>query len=61
MAKTKDSEFLDWVLERLEPLGPLTSRAMFGGHGIWLQEPFGDAQEGSGKGLFFALIASPGN
>ncbi len=53
-AMAKDREFVDWVLERLEPLGPLRSRAMFGGHGIWLEDPL--AGEGS-KGLFFALVA----
>lgn len=50
----KDREFVNWILERLEPLGPLRSRAMFGGHGLWLEDPF--AGEG-GKGLFFALVA----
>lgn len=53
-AMAKDREFVNWVLERLEPLGPLRTRAMFGGHGVWLEDPF--AGEG-GKGLFFALVA----
>ncbi|MEE4360447.1 MAG: TfoX/Sxy family protein [Pseudomonadales bacterium] len=35
---TRTPEFVHWILERLEGLGPLRSRAMFGGHGIWLDE-----------------------
>ena len=50
----RESEFVNWLMERLEPLGPLRTRAMFGGHGLWLEDPF--AGEG-GKGLFFALVA----
>ncbi|MEE4298670.1 MAG: hypothetical protein V2J24_04415 [Pseudomonadales bacterium] len=34
-----DREFVAWVLERLEPLDPLRSRPMFGGHGLWLDDP----------------------
>ncbi|HSG88244.1 MAG TPA: TfoX/Sxy family protein [Pseudomonadales bacterium] len=48
-------ELVAWILERLEPLGPLRSRAMFGGHGIWLDAgPLG----GPDGGLFFALVAN---
>ncbi|WP_426030387.1 TfoX/Sxy family protein [Caulobacter sp. DWP3-1-3b2] len=38
------SDYLDLVLEQLAPVGPLTSRKMFGGVGLYAQ------------GLFFALI-----
>jgi DNA transformation protein len=38
------SDYLDFVLEQLAPVGPLTSRKMFGGVGLYAQ------------GLFFALI-----
>ena len=38
------SDYLDFVLEQLAPVGPLTSRRMFGGVGLYAQ------------GLFFALI-----
>jgi DNA transformation protein len=38
------SDYLDFVLEQLAPLGPLTWRKMFGGVGLYAQ------------GLFFALI-----
>ncbi len=36
----RDSEFVSWLMERLEALGPLRLRAMFGGHGLWLEDPF---------------------
>jgi DNA transformation protein len=42
MAVSRD--FRDFVLEQLEPAGRVTSRAMFGGVGLYLD------------GLFFALI-----
>ena len=32
--------YLDYVLEQLGELGPVTSRAMFGGHGLYLGEQF---------------------
>ena len=51
---TKESEFVNWLLERLEPLGPLRTRAMFGGHGLWLDDALGGEDS---KGLFFALVA----
>lgn len=38
------SDYLDFVLEQLAPLGVLTSRKMFGGVGLYA------------NGLFFALI-----
>jgi len=42
MAYTK--EYRDWVLEQLRYVGPVTSRGMFGGAGLYCD------------GLFFALI-----
>lgn len=39
-------EFIDYLLDRLRPLGVVRARAMFGGHGLYLD------------GLMFALIAS---
>ena len=41
-----DSEFVSYVVESLQPLGPVSARRMFGGHGIYLD------------GAMFALIAS---
>ena len=41
-----DSEFVSYVVESLQPLGPVSARRMFGGHGIYLD------------GVMFALIAS---
>jgi len=38
-------EFRDFILEQLEPLGPVSARAMFGGAGLYLD------------GILFALIA----
>ena len=38
------SDYLNFVLEQLAPVGPLTSRKMFGGVGLYAQD------------LFFALI-----
>ena len=32
--------YLDYVLEQLGELGPVTSRAMFGGHGLYLGDHF---------------------
>ena len=42
----RDSEFVSYVVESLQPLGPVVARRMFGGHGIYLD------------GVMFALIAS---
>jgi DNA transformation protein and related proteins len=41
-----DSAFVSYVVESLQPLGPVRARRMFGGHGIYLD------------GVMFALIAS---
>ena len=41
----RSSEFVDFVLESLQPLGDVSARRMFGGHGIYKD------------GLMFALIA----
>ena len=41
-----DSEFVRYVVESLQPLGPVSSRRMFGGHGIYLD------------GVMFALVAA---
>jgi DNA transformation protein len=41
----RQNEFVSHVLELLTPLGPATSRAMFGGWGIYLD------------GVMFALVA----
>ena len=35
-----DTSFLDYVLEQLEPLGGVTRRTMFGGHGLYAQGSF---------------------
>lgn len=32
--------YLDYVLEQLGELGPVTARAMFGGHGLYLGDQF---------------------
>jgi DNA transformation protein len=42
----KPNPYLDFLLEQLEPLGDITARAMFGGHGLYCD------------GVFFALVAS---
>jgi DNA transformation protein len=41
----QDSEFASFVVECLQPLGPVSARRMFGGYGIYL------------RGTMFALIA----
>lgn len=33
-----DSEFVHFVVESLQPVGPVTARRMFGGHGIFLHD-----------------------
>ncbi|MDF3047259.1 MAG: competence protein TfoX [Candidatus Midichloriaceae bacterium] len=43
--KRKDNKFLEYVKEILEPFGPITTRAMFGGYGIYK------------NGVIFAIIA----
>jgi len=40
----KRDEFVDWVVELMQVIGPVASRRMFGGHGLFLD------------GLMFALI-----
>ena len=45
MAKVRGSEFVDFVLESLQPLGGVSARRMFGGHGIYKD------------GVMFALVA----
>jgi DNA transformation protein and related proteins len=42
---TVDSEFVAFVVESLRPLGPVSARRMFGGHGIFMD------------GLMFGLVA----
>lgn len=41
----QSSEFVDLVVETLQPLGPVVAKRMFGGHGIFMD------------GLMFALVA----
>ncbi|MCE2991381.1 MAG: TfoX/Sxy family protein [Candidatus Jidaibacter sp.] len=43
--KKNSNNFLDYVKEVLEPFGPITTRAMFGGFGIYK------------NGVIFAMIA----
>lgn len=45
MAKVRGSEFVDFVLEGLQPLGGVSGRRMFGGWGLYKD------------GVMFALIA----
>jgi DNA transformation protein len=40
-----NNEFVDFVVESLQPLGPVSARRMFGGHGIFMDR------------LMFGLIA----
>jgi DNA transformation protein and related proteins len=42
---TRDDGFIDYLHELLGPLGTLTARRMFGGHGLYLD------------GLFIAIVA----
>jgi DNA transformation protein len=39
-AKTKDSSFILFLVEQLGSLGTVRSRAMFGGHGLYLGDAF---------------------
>ena len=40
-----DSEFIEYLLEQMQGVGPVSARAMFGGHGIYHD------------GIMFALVA----
>jgi DNA transformation protein len=42
----KSNPYIEFLLEQLEPLGQVTARAMFGGHGLYCD------------GVFFALVAN---
>lgn len=42
----KNDEFVNYVLELLQPLGPVYAKRMFGGHGIFMD------------GLMFALVVA---
>jgi DNA transformation protein and related proteins len=42
----KPNPYIDFLLEALHPLGTITARAMFGGHGFYC------------NGTFFAIVAS---
>jgi DNA transformation protein len=44
-ASKKEKEFVSYVVELMQSIGPVYAKAMFGGHGIYLD------------GLMFALIA----
>ena len=41
----KQDEFVTYLLELLQPLGPVSARAMFGGYGIYIDD------------IMFALVA----
>ena len=41
----RQDEFVDYLLDLMQPLGPVSARAMFGGYGIYIGE------------LMFALVA----
>jgi DNA transformation protein len=36
--RDSESEFVHFVIEHLQPIGPVTSRRMFGGYGIFLHD-----------------------
>lgn len=41
----KHDEFVDYLLELMQPLGPVSAKSMFGGYGIYIDD------------LMFALVA----
>jgi len=41
----KHDEFVDYLLELMQPLGPVSAKAMFGGYGIYIDD------------IMFALVA----
>lgn len=45
MATVKDDEYFNFILERMQVVGPVKGRKMFGGYGLFLD------------GVMFALIA----
>ena len=45
MSHRVESEFVHFVVESLQPLGPVVAKRMFGGHGVFMH------------GLMFALVA----
>ena len=34
---SEEKEFVAYLLELMQPMGPITARSMFGGHGIFLE------------------------
>jgi len=44
-ASTKEKEFVSYIVDLMQSLGPVRARGMFGGHGIYL------------NGIMFGLVA----
>jgi len=44
-ASNEEKEFVSYVVELMQPIGPVSAKGMFGGHGIFLE------------GLMFGLVA----
>ncbi|MFV9615811.1 MAG: TfoX/Sxy family protein [Gammaproteobacteria bacterium] len=38
-ASGEEKEFVFYVVELMQSIGPVRARAMFGGHGIFLEQP----------------------